>query len=51
MDKFELVKRFVYRENAALSEDIGRGDNYEIGMVNGIRRVIRFIDSIDYEED
>ncbi|WP_185964684.1 hypothetical protein R3O64_09860 [Corynebacterium hesseae] len=51
MDKFEILKRFVYRENAALSENIDTKDNYDRGMVSGIRRVIRLIDAIDCEED
>lgn len=51
MNKYEMLKRFVYQENAALSVNIENKNNYERGIVNGIRRVLRFIDSIDYEED
>lgn len=50
MDKFEMVKRFVNRENEARTGSVNKYDNYATGYVNGIRSVIRFIDAIDQEE-
>lgn len=50
MGKFEMVKRFVYQENEAWTENLNEYDAYAVGYLNGIRSVHRFICSIDYEE-
>lgn len=51
MDKFEMVKHFVYSENEARTESVNKHNAYQVGYVNGIRSIVRYIDSIDYEED
>lgn len=51
MDRFEMTKRFVCQENAAKTASVRSQDAYEVGYLNGIRAVHRFIYSIDYEED
>lgn len=50
MDKFETVKHFVCQENANMTYGLNRNDAYEVGYINGIRAIYRFILSIDYEE-